>query len=411
MAKTCCIISIEKNVVRGVRLRPVSAADWKVQQVFVDMVKEGGSIADLLRECWEQLGGKDNYLVALTSNPPGAGCVELYVPKLNHKELGDALNFELQRYFPLTQEEIIWNYRLVSQEESNEIVRNRIRVFFILKSEWNLFLEQVDASGIKFDIFIYPFMAAGMEFSDFPICLPEMEVEFYLGRRDDSGLRHMKSEIDHGNVQKLWEMLEKKFSRSEDLPEFNEGFITCLLAGNYILSGDYVKNEKKSRMPVPQRFIPQRLRVLKAMTISSGAAALLGLALLAGTHWSQAYDRHEQVKMETSELTRKLDQEKILVKRNTLRSKTVAKVSAALPAQFDNIGILCYMAQNLPRNTWIHDYRLSGEKIYLTLKSSSEPGNTLSQLNKTQYFVVDNSRKTRNYDGSYYIFLILKENK
>lgn len=412
MIRKVCVIGLDKNnLINGIRVISIPGKNHVIQQFFSQTVQEDETIAEVLQQCYQELKALSSDFIAFTGNFPSAGCFELLMPKLTQKEMPAALSFELPRYFPCGMDNVLWNYRHSGQEEIKNVIRSRLRIFFVLKSEWEQLLGLAEEGRIKFDAFIYPFMAASHEYSDLPVYLPNVEHDFYLSRMDESGLRHMKAGGDTANTEKILARLSEKFTFPNDTTqESKQNILSCLLIADYILGGDFLKNEKSSKFAVPARFIPQRLRVLKAITFASGLAALISLSMVIFSNWNIAYTRYEQIKDETSSLAVQLENSKSTERRNATRDKEISKALSLIPSKFENVRILSFLAQNIPRNIYISDYILNSGKLFVTMKAPTDPESALSQLNNSPYFVISNLRKNRNMDGSYFIYLTLSVN-
>ncbi|MDD5727529.1 MAG: hypothetical protein PHV59_03100, partial [Victivallales bacterium] len=87
------------------------------------------------------------------------------------------------------------------------------------------------------------------------------------------------------------------------------------------------------------------------------------------------------------------------------------KILDAIPADVNPLDILASMAHKLPKYIWISNYNMSGDKIHLNLTCRRDPGNLLATLRDNKVHVIDNIRKSRRYDGTYYLYLILSPPK
>jgi hypothetical protein len=248
-------------------------------------------------------------------------------------------------------------------------------------------------------------MAAGKNFADLPLKLSGIDSEFYLSRLDENGIRQMHLDDEQMNSSELLAVLQKKFQFPGDAP--TESLCSCLLIADYVLSGEYKKEESMSKFPVPARFIPQRLRVMKIMLALSGLVAFSGIVLMLWMNWSTAYDRYDVIRNRVAAITVELEKNKNIEIRNTARNKDVHKFLTMIPPRLEIVKILGFLAQHLPKNIWISDFVLVNSKLFITMKSPSDPDTALSQLNNSPYFVVSNLRKNRNLDGSYFIYLTL----
>lgn len=405
MSKFYGVICLGENSIRGIRIKSMRPGTHRVEKVFSASQMEPDAVVATLSRAGAELDIATCDYFALTGRLPSAGCFELAVPRLKKtQEQADALSFELSRHIPSGLDGIIWNYRIIdcAGKESGSC---RARVFFMHNREWENLLDVLRSSSLMPDDFIYPFMAIDPELEQLPLYLPEINSRFFLTVPLEDGLRRMElstPEIISSNA--AWDELLKNFSREENSAPLDKSYAACLLVANFLMNGSR-RSINKSLMP--QEFKPQRMKVLKALTLAAGILAALGIIFCVGQKWSRLQSRYNLKQSEIAATVKQLDQEKLFLRQNAGKEKLIKKILSSLPSRDDSLAVLNYLAQIFPKEIWLNDYRLQGDKIYLTLKCSIDPEDALAKLNTASFFTVDNLRKTRNPDGSYYIYVIL----
>ena len=406
MSKFYGIICLGESSIRGVRVRSMRPGTHNVEKVFAaSRLEPDGMVATLSRAGAELDIATCDY-VALTGRLPGAGCFELTIPRLKKtQEQEDALSFELSRHIPSGLDGIIWNYRIIDNADKQS-GNCRARVFFMHNREWENLLDVLRSSSLMPDDYIYPFMAADPELEKMPLCLPEVDSRFYLTAPFEDGLRRMELVTPEMiSSDTAWDELLKNFSREENAAPLDKSFAACLLVANYLINGHHRRSMNKSLMP--REFKLQRLKALKALTLAAGILAMLGILFCIGQKWSRLQSRYNLQQSEIAATAGQLDQEKLFLKQNVGKEKLIKKILSSLPSRDDSLAVLSYLAQIFPKEIWLNDYRLQGDKVYLTLRCSIDPEDALAKLNTASFFTVDNLRKNRNPDGSYYIYVIL----
>lgn len=407
MSKIYVIICFGESSIRGIRIRREMSGAHSLENVFAAYRLETDNWTATLNRAGTELDiGTSDYF-ALTGRLSGAGCFELTIPRMKKaQEQENAIWFELSRHIPSGLDGIIWNYRIIDHA-GKQSGSCRARVFFIHNHEWENFLNMLRSSYLMPDDYIYPFMAVDPELEQMPVCLPEIDSRFYLTRPLEDGLRRMElitPEIINRDAS--WDELLKDFSLEKEGARFlDKEYAACLLVANYVMNVHHRRSTNKSLMP--REFKPQRLKALKAITLAAGILAALGILFCVGQKWSRLQARYNLKQSEIAATAGQLDQEKLFLKQNAGKEKLIKKILSSLPSRDDSLTVLSYLAQIFPKEIWLNDYRLQGDKVYLTLRCSVDPEEALSKLNGAAFFTVDNLRKTMNHDGSYYIYVIL----
>jgi hypothetical protein len=276
------------------------------------------------------------------------------------------------------------------------------------RDNWTKFISELQIRQIKADIYTNPFMAIDPFGSNEEISLPTIDNQHEF-INDSRKLRHMVFKEEQDWSEQFKRLVFEHFDWNCEQPghEKLEDYLVSMLVGRYILSGEYDAYEKKLHMRLPSSLFPQRNRLLKWFTIVNGIAALICIMLLVYQKRQEVYCVYVEQKNATN-----LIQTKILnlQKQNTVSKKNeklYKKILDSVPESFEPLPILSSLAQKLPKYIWIRSYNMTSDKIHLSLTSSKDPGNLMSVLRNEKLYNIENIRKSRRYDGTYYLYLML----
>ena len=382
------IIETGTGEVRGVRLR-CGASRWRLEDYAVTDISGEVTLSEATRTVYAELEAGRCDFIAVTGNLPGAGCFEIYMPRLKMPELAAALEFELPRYLPGGADGILWYYRVLNFTDKTA-VKCRVR--------------------IKADAFIYPFMAVDPELATLPVYLPDTDAAYYWSAPGPDGLRQMEPVASCLDPAAMSAALNVELGCPAEMdPELAKRCTASLLTAKYV-SGSHYGHGDRRRPALPASLYPQRCRMLKRLTAVSGLAALVCIGLWLGAEWLDLHGRYSALQLEIADAKHLLDAEKAFLQQNASRSKAVSKVLSSLPSRAAALQLLCYLAPRLPKDIAMNSYNMQGNRAFLTMKCASDPENALAQVGDSARYTVENLRKNRNQDGSYYIYLVLNIN-
>ncbi|MCF6175288.1 MAG: hypothetical protein L3J71_05945 [Victivallaceae bacterium] len=404
---SCCIISWNSSkVIYGLCLKK-QGSKRLVEAIYCD--KDDAteeSFVERLKTAYDKLNCRDSDFIAVSGALQNATWFDLDMPDLPLPDTVEALQYELPQLFPLPQDEMVWQCRKTASHDNS---RATIRVFALPRVEWNKLLEKLESSEITADAFMTPFMVIDPILSEHNLYLPNIDENFYFERATADSCRHMRN-INDKEAADILSISELRdiFITADNIQGLNEHFIPALVVAEYIFSGTRSRDDAKAALPLPPRLKPSRLKFLKIATLFTGLAALLCLTALFTVDWLEAYGRYETLKNEISELKHQLNSTHRANTKSEKRVKIIENLLNSIPKNPKLLDILCDLSQKLPHNMWITSYRTSGQKIYITIKSSSESNNIQNKLRSSSLFNLDNFRSRRNLDGTYYIYLQLK---
>ena len=405
--KNCIVISIQNDFrVLGLRMKAGRNGRCFVEKCFVGPYSENDGPGEALASALDSLNARSCNRIVVTAQIEQSGIFELRMPKLNHEDLKHAVEHELVKYVPLPLEDIVWSARVVpEQNEDPENHLNRVRVVFIKRENWTKFISDFQIRQLHIDSFINPFMAVDPFGAGEDVALPEIDDKHvFLSGAD--GLRKMCfAENIRQNLEQQ-KRISECFVWNEEIPEKDDYYICMLIAG-YVMSGDYDQYEKKLALPLPQGMMPRQNKLLKWFTVVNGIAALLCLGLLLYQAREKVYCVYVEQRNAISLIETKIrnvQKQNAVSKKN---EKLYKKIEGAVPVSLNPLRIMAFLAQKLPKYIWIRSYNMSSEKIHLSLTSSRDPGNLMSALRNGKLYNIENIRKSRRYDGTYYLYLVL----
>ena len=405
--KNYIVISIQNaSQVTGLRVKAGRKGKGFVERSFVGPYSENDGPGEALSLALESLNSRSCNRIVVTAQIEQSGIFELRMPKLNHEDLRHAVEHELSKYVPLPLEDIVWSCRFIpddNDESKNHL--NRVRVVFMLRDNWTKFISEFQIRQLHIDSFINPFMAVDPFAAGEDVALSTIDDEHvFLSGAD--GLRKMCFAENIKPNAEHQDQVSDGFVWNEDIPEKDDYFI-CMLVAEYVMSGDYDQYERKLALPLPQGLIPQRNKLLKWFSVVNGIAALICLGLLLYQAREKVYcvyvEQRNAINLIETKI-RNVQKQNAVSKKN---EKLYKKIEDAVPENLNPLRVMAFMAQKLPKHIWIRSYNMSSDKIHLSLTSSKDPGNLMSSLRNGELYNIENIRKSRRYDGTYYLYLVL----
>ncbi len=407
MLKNCVVVSVQNDSrVIGLRVKAKGNGKCFVEKCFTGPYSDNDGPGEALSLALDNLNARNCNRIVITAQIERSGIFELQMPKLNPEDLHHAVEHELVKYIPLPLEDIVWSARIVSDEDENpENNLNRVRVVFMPRDNWTKFISELQIRQLHIDSFINPFMAVEPFGAGQDVALPMIDDEhIFLSSVD--GLRKMCFTKDVKQNSEQQEQILEDFVWDEEISEKGDYFI-CMLVARYVMCGEYDQYERKLTLPLPQGVIPQRNKLLKWFTVVNGIAALICLGLLLYQAREKVYcvyveQRNAISLIETN--IRNVQKQNAESKRN---EKLYKKIEDAVPVNLNPLRIMAFLAQKLPKYIWIRSYNMSSDKIHLSLSSSKDPGNLMTTLRNGRLYNIENVRKSRRHDGTYYLYLVL----
>jgi hypothetical protein len=405
MFKSCAVISIQNNFqIFGLRLKAEGNEKYYIEKQFVGTYTESDGPGEVLQHVMSSLNTQSCNRIVITGQIEQSGVFEIRMPKLNHDELRHAIEYELSKYIPLPLSDIVWSARIVPDEDTEEHF-SRVRVVFMKRDNWTKFISELQIRQINVDIFLNPFMCIDPFGAGQNVVLPMVD-DKHVFLSSANGLRKMAFAKNMVQDEEQRKQVFDCFIWDEKNVKKEEYFISMLVA-KYVMSGDYDHYEKKLALKLPQSLIPQRNKFLKWCALVNGIAALICLAMLLCQAREKVYcvyvEQRNAINLVQTQ-NRNLQKQNAASKKN---EKLYKKIQGAVPANLNPLRVMAYLAQKLPKYIWIRSYNMTSDKIHLSLTSSKDPGNLMSKLRNEKLYNIENIRKSRRYDGTYYLYLML----
>lgn len=158
MFKNCTVISFQNDFqVFELRLKAAKHGKYFVEKCFTGTYLENDGSGEVLQLAMESLNTQNCDRVIITGQIEYSGVFEVWMPKFNHEELRHAIEYELSKHVPLSMSDIVWNARVVP-DENNEEHSSRVWVVFMLRDNWTKFISDLQVRGLNIDVFINPYM-------------------------------------------------------------------------------------------------------------------------------------------------------------------------------------------------------------------------------------------------------------
>ena len=416
MSKSCIVVNIQNNFrIVGFRIKTGGSGKYLIEKNFAGTFSESDGPGEMLQQAMAALNAQSSSRIVLVDQIKRSSVFEMHMPILSHEEIKHAIEFELVKHTPLPASEIVWGARTVprisdkddeaSKDDSNNALQ-RVRVCFMERSSWIKFLSELQVRQINIDVYLNPFMTVDPFAAGNNIFLPMID-DHHVFTAGENGLRQMVNVIAKVDVNDFQSELVGNFEWQDSTEVKTDEFIPCMLAARYVLSGEYDNYEKKLALKLPASLLPKRNKLLKYFTVVNAVAALICLLLLLYQMRQEVYRIYVEQKNAISLVQTQITNLQKLNAVNKKDEKLRQKIIDAVPQEIDPLKILASMARKLPKYIWIRSYNMTTKKVHLSLTSSRDPGNLLSTLRDDKNYTIDNLRKSRRYDGTYYLYLML----
>ena len=434
----------------GIRVVMNNSSLSVVDSAYLE-VQEDMTFAAAAKNLIDKLSTPTTHLIIVGGFLNSCISFDLSIPSMAESDIKEAIQYELSRHIPCDLMEIAYGYRIIrkqahkkettitkdelnrpqtqedlehtqvmqtttSQEPKIDEAVNKIhlRIFAILKKDWNEFIAECTMGGLQFDAFLYPFQVIDPMLSEFDeIFLPDVDNEFKFVKTDDNLTREMLP------INSKWEYetipdaatIAKHLS-FDNLPElFNpgdlEGYTPALINSSYALSKLFTLDRSHLLSP-PKELIPERFRFLKTLFfILLGVSLCLIFALFARFWWN-SWSHLQSLYAEKKKVERKTEK----LKTNCLNMKQIDDLITEV--QGTNIGhanmayFLYKLTSIIPKDMWIQNINIQDKSAILTIKAPAGKQSTLLPLlNRMKTLKVSSSKTKRFSDGTENILVTL----
>jgi len=126
------------------------------------------SLAETLAEGIRVLGPSSATVVVAGADDAASGCLDLDMPALKREELRSALAFEVRRNAPISDEKLMWAYRVLPQRAGSRLL---VRLYYLRQTAWEQWLNHLGAFSHGLDVAIPPVAALDPVLAGVPVRL------------------------------------------------------------------------------------------------------------------------------------------------------------------------------------------------------------------------------------------------
>lgn len=395
------------GAVYGVR---VSIKNQKLQvldSAAIEMEDEG--FARAFSRVTEKLLQPSTHLIVAGGSLESNVCFDLSVPPMAAADIKQAIQYELPRHIPCDPMEMVVSYRILdpgSEEENAN--RMLIRVYAVLKKDWNELVTEFTSYRIKIDAFLHPYLVMDPILSSIDeLYLPDVDEDFIYARQKDSECRQM-----------VLSQAEARFETKPDASTLPQAmnydsvhgkvkdelshYIPPMMLAAYGLGKEFLEG-KNQLVPLPREMVPERFRRLRisfAILLVFTVLLLLGLT---GRFWWDSWSRLRKLQQEKQIIdlrVKKLTESngKLTTIDELIKEIEEAKVGSSRIAK-----TLHMLSMTIPKDMWLVYMSSRETSIDISVKSGSGQKSVaalLSLLNAKKGYKAKLSHSNVGRDGT-----------
>lgn len=373
---------------------------------------ESGNFTTAFSQVSEQLLQPTTNLIIAGGSIAGSVCFDILIPQMSLSDVKQAIQYELPRHMPCDPMEVTYGYRIIEKPEEEGKSKLLIRVYAVLKKDWNELITEFTSSEVKIDVFISPNLVLDPLLEDVnELFIPDIDEDFIHTREDDSPMRQMiqiDEEIDKkSNIPDSTSLLEKLNyeSPSVEITESLDHYIAPLILAAYGLSSDF-RESHKQMVPMPKEMVPERFRRLKISFFMFLITCVLMIMALGIRSWWDSWTKLQSLKEENQLVNEKLKKLKNTNSRLIYIDELITELQGAEIGNDEIAKSLYLLSKIIPKTMWLSHYSTRGSSMDLSVRApAGQQSKLVSILNKTGIFKVKNSYTRRNSDGTENIYV------
>lgn len=353
--------------------------------------------SDLLRKLVSELKPQDDHPILVAIHNLGSS-VDLDMPNLPAANLKKALEFEIPKLTPLSENSYTWGYRVVENRgDQGLIVRVSILKMTAFESAINL-VSKIEG-GVEM---ILPVEQAAQGETDFIV--KEHKIAF---SKNELGLSKIKFETTASYIEALIGM---KLNPSDVREGYQESFYKAITTVKYAIDTNLSK-DVKTWVELPTAIYTTKKRNLKMINL------MLFLALIGLWGWVSYlwYADGQKEKAAYQQHMAKLTKELAAIQINTVNDEVIKKIQSQMDnALRDRLGVANILAETtniIPDEFWCEKFRFDGERLVLSIVSSKAGQEIGSAFKDSEVFTVDAVRSQARSAGGENITLELLVNE
>lgn len=361
--------------------------------------------AELLREAVTSLQRNAETRILVGGNMACACLAELRMPRLPPADLEGALRFELNKQTPISDEDLVWGYRLVGRIPDSDLYH--VRVIFSRVEEWNSWVEA--ASGVPggVDLIMPAIAALDPVLAERSVCLDATTNQpFFILEPEPHARRLSRRPANYcdENVFGLGEHpLDDPALDCQVLNELCEEdqrrFIPALILGAYGLSREF-SQDQRYWPPPPMEMRPRRNRVQKVWTLLISIYLLFLLGLLGSSVTYRNYQELQGVNTAVRRVKKEIDKRRIQDSNVSLGEVLKEELTKQQLPEANVSQTLAYLSGYIPTSMWMTNFSWDGGDVRLEIRAEADDPNLLAPLMQAS-FLTDQQKRSRILpDGS-----------
>ena len=380
--------------------------------------EDSDSLVMALPEVMDRVVSSETHLLLAGGEIPGSIIFDINLPQMSISDTRQAIIYELPRHIPCEPHDVVFGYRIIPPREGESAGNKQVvRIFAVMKKQWNELIAELSASGISLDAVITPHFVVDpllgddddilfydsqqyisfMRSSDYPgrrIILHELEDEEKLDDYEDD----FKESIKKLNYE--WDKLPSEVKNTP------ADFFPALLIAAYGMTHEY-SIDKNSMIKLPGSLLPERYRTLRSSFFGLIGAIILLVMMLIGRFWWESKDRFTKLKKEikgihnqellTEAKQRNLLENSAIIKELVERQKGIPEIATCLKK----------LSMILPKDMCLAHFSSRDDSIDISIRYT-KTGLVVPDLNKSKIMkVVTSSTRTNPRDNSTTVYVRL----
>ena len=398
----------------------VKTKNQKLQLLDSAVFNAEDGFASALSEITERLLLPSTHLIVVGGCFEGSVCFDISIPSMPTADIRQAIEYELPRHIPCDASDMVSGYRILDSTPADEGKSPRllIRIFAILKKEWNELITEFTSTGVRVDAILHPYMVLDPIMGDEErIFFPDIDDDFIYVKSEGSHLRKMiriekETEEDYiSPIPGVDSLPDKIGFDSEMIREvINDDelkkFIPSMLMAAYSLSPAF-REGQSHLIQLPRELIPERFRRLKIFFIFLLSLTVILFFGLIGRYWWDAWSRLASLESENRRIETKI--KKVEKENKKLEVLDDAVIKELLEAEIGNSQMarcIHEISVVMPKKMWISHLTTKDKSIDMSVRSPvGKQGNIISALNGSGIFKTTRSNTRRNTDGTVNIYV------
>lgn len=334
--------------------------------------------ASQVKELVESVNPSVDSLVVVGSDRLG-NCVDLVMPKLALEDLHNALDFEIPKYTPLSEDEIVWGYRIVNDLGDKGL---HLRLGITPVENWEHTINQVSTVNGGVEMIVPTVMALDPAFGDTDFCSYGDDGSCTFYQKDELGLRHPAFTDNDGECPFL---LPESIDYPQGLKRVNEFVYKATLLACYGKEGNFRK-DRRTLVKVPQTIQTKRRKGLLIVNAIL-AVSLMIMGIMTGVNYLNAHNAETGLyKKHISRLQAEIEAIKIEQTDEEAIRELETQMNDTLRNRPSFADLLTVITETVDDSLWCDRLSWNGEKFTVALKSQKEDSDIATVFEQTSVF-------------------------